>query len=101
MSSIRAFSRSAEASPSLPRSAAISSERTPAGGVQTRKFRVEVRAQPGSPNHSLADRVVNMPSATSMSGPAASSRMAQPAGAKPTVLRGSFNSSARRPLAVR
>ena len=52
-STSRARSTSAEASPSLPRSPAISTERTPAGADQARRLRVDISAQPGKSNHSL------------------------------------------------
>ena len=61
------------------------SARRPAAS-RPRRLRVDISAHPGRPNHSLADRVVKMPSATSISGAAGSSRTAQPAGARPDGL---------------
>jgi hypothetical protein len=60
-----------------------------------------MRAQPGRPTNSVADRVVKKPSATHILRAIESIRMADDAGTLPIVLRDSFNPAARRPFGSR
>ena len=79
----------------------MSTDLASSGAVQALRLRVDRSAQPGRPNHSLAESVVKTPSATSISAAGGSSRTAQPPGESPTVLRDKRRSVARWPFGAR